>query len=127
MPFRKRNIVRETGAAIAVLAIYILVLLAPLHQAAGLQRDLGALGYESLDNWSVCGQLAKSDDGSQSAVVKCAGSGIGKNELAAADPVIIDASIVQVATVVVYAPTQSLHQSQLDRLTGQPRAPPVTA
>ncbi|MGV8921480.1 MAG: hypothetical protein ACOH2R_27520, partial [Pseudomonas sp.] len=40
MPFRSRNIAREMVAAIAVMAIYIFVLLAPLHQSAGLQRDL---------------------------------------------------------------------------------------
>lgn len=127
MPFRSRNIVRETGAAIAVLALYILVLLAPLHQAAGLQRDLGALGYASLDTWSVCSQLAQNDDGTGPTVAKCAASGIGKNELAGIDPVLIDTGMVRVATIVAYPQSHAFHRSTLDRLTGQPRAPPMTA
>lgn len=53
MPFRIRTILREAATAVAVLALYVLVLLAPLHQAAGLQRDLNALGYTSLDTWSI--------------------------------------------------------------------------
>lgn len=127
MPFRSRNIARETGAALAVLAIYLLVLLAPLHQAAGMQRDLNGLGFTSLDSWSICGQLAQGDEGTQPVVTKCAASGIGKNELAAVDPVVFDASIVVVATRVTYPATQSFHRSRLALLTGQPRAPPMMA
>lgn len=127
MSFRTRNIARETGAAIAVLAIYILVLLAPLHQGAGLQRDLTALGYSSQDSWSVCGQLTKSEDGTQTVIVKCAASGIGKNELAAVASVFIDMDIVRLATVAEYPEPQTFHRSRLDRFTGQPRAPPMMA
>jgi hypothetical protein len=54
MPFRSRSVGRELSAALAVLAIYALVLLAPLHQAAGLQQDLAERGYGSADSWSVC-------------------------------------------------------------------------
>lgn len=127
MPFRNRNIVREMGAAIAVLAIYVLVLLVPLHQAAGLQRDLSALGYASLDTWSICGRLAADDQGSQTTVVKCAASGIGKNELAAIEPVALDLSIVRVATTTDYRVSPELNHARPDQLTGQPRAPPMMA
>lgn len=127
MPFRMPSKVRELGAAFAVLAIYFLVLLAPLHQAAGLQRDLNTLGFTSLDTWSVCGQLAQSDDGSENSVAKCAASGIGKNELAALKPVLLDFAITRVATVVDYAVPQAAARPSRDWAIGQPRAPPASA
>lgn len=123
MPFRSRGILRETGSAIAVLAIYLLVLLAPLHQAAGLQRDLNALGYVSLDTASVCATLAKDDSGLDAA--KCAAAGIGKNQLAAIDLAVIAVKPVQPASNVSYPPeTLSLH-SIIDHHPGRPRAPPA--
>lgn len=127
MPFRSRNIARETVTAIAVMAIYILVLLAPLHQSAGLQGDLARLGYESLDNWSICSSLApQNENGKPPAVVKCAVSGIGKNELAALTPAVIDLETVRTATPVRYALTAELNEPAPHRPSGQPRAPPTT-
>ena len=67
MPFRGRNMTRELGAAFAVLALYVLVLLAPLHQAAGLQRDLAALGHPAWDQFSICTSLSRADPGERPA------------------------------------------------------------
>lgn len=126
MPFRSRNIARETAAAIAVMAIYILVLLAPLHQSAGLERDLARLGYTSLDNWSICSSLApQNENGKPPAVAKCAASGIGKNELAVLTPAAIDLGIVQAVALVRYAHTPESTEQAWHRPSGQPRAPPA--
>ena len=59
MPIRSRHIAREMGTALAVLAVYVLVLLAPLHQAAGLQRDLSQLGTTAPDPISEMVEKAK--------------------------------------------------------------------
>lgn len=126
MPFRNRNIARETAAAFAVMAIYILVLLAPLHQSAGQQRDLARLGYTSLDSWSVCSSLApQNENGKPPAVVKCAASGIGKNELAVLTRAVIDLGTVRTATPVSYAQPVESNKPAQHRLFGQARAPPT--
>lgn len=46
MHSRSHDSVREIGTALAVLSLYVLTLLLPLHQAAGLQNDLARLGFE---------------------------------------------------------------------------------
>lgn len=126
MPFRSRNIARETVAAIAVMAIYILVLLAPLHQSAGLQRDLARLGYASLDSWSICSSLApQNENGKPPAVAKCAASGIGKNDLAALTPAVIDLGTVQAYTSVRYVQAPVSTEHVWHRSSGQARAPPT--
>lgn len=72
-------IAREVGMALAVLALYLLTLLLPLHQAAASQRDLAALGFENLADWSVCSSLAsESDADTDIAPVKCPAAGLAK-------------------------------------------------
>lgn len=126
MPFRRRNIARELSTAIAVLALYVLVLLAPLHQAAGLQRDLSDLGYATADSWSICAPLVEGQNSQQSAVVKCAAAGIGKHDLALAAPVPLTAAVVRIAAPVAYPLAQHFILPTPHHLSGQPRAPPTT-
>ena len=84
---RSRRIVREAGTAFAVLAIYVLTLLLPLHQAAGLQRDLSRLGFETIGSWSICAELSAQRDGDpEPAAIKCPAAGIGKYQFAAVMP-----------------------------------------
>lgn len=123
MPFRTRAYVKEIGSAVAVLAIYMLVLLAPLHHAAGLQRDFSALGYVSIDTTSVCAALAQDENGQPTA--KCAAAGLGKNEIAAVEPVVIAFDAQRVATVVSYLVRTEPVSSTLEHHPGRPRAPPV--
>lgn len=126
MPFRIRTILREAATAVAVLALYVLVLLAPLHQAAGLQRDLNALGYTSLDTWSICVPLTQDDTQQPFQVAKCPMTGIGKNDLALAVPPSTTLDVPLLLAAVVYpGASRSLHRLAA-RGPGQPRAPPVT-
>ena len=107
MPFRSRNIARETVAAIAVMAIYILVLLAPLH-------------------WSICSSLApQNETGKPPAVAKCAAAGIGKNEIAVLAPAVVDLGMVRAVTPVRYAQAAEVPLPAWHRSSGQPRAPPT--
>lgn len=124
MPFRSKSIVREIGAALAVVTIYMLVLLMPLHQAAGLQRDLAGLGFENLETWSICSSIAQ-DDGQPVAAVKCAAAGIGKNEIVPPDVVHTALDILRVAGTVRYFDPADTITPAPRRSPGQPRAPPV--
>lgn len=121
--------VREVGTAFAVLAIYVLTLLLPMHQAAGLQRDLAQIGYETVGAWSLCEDFAstsKGGDQPEPAAIKCPAAGIGKYEFAAllppaltvAPPIV--AGQIQRVQPVVPAPT-----SPPDHF-GQSRAPPAS-
>jgi len=126
MPFRSGIMIRELGTALAVVALYILVLLAPLHQAAGLQRDLTRLGYISLANWSICAQpttLGGALD--QPITVKCAASGIADNALPPPSAAVLDLVPLLLATRVVYGDAPVLMPPALPRHQGQSRAPPV--
>ena len=124
MPFRLRSMAREIGAAVAVLALYMLVLLAPLHQAAGLQRDLADLGYASLDTWSICEPLAN-EPGEGEAVAKCAAVGIGKNEIVPVDVPRIVIGNIQLASVVDYPTRPLLIAPSVEQHPGNPRGPPA--
>lgn len=122
-----RAMFREAGVAVAVLAIYVLTLLLPLHQAAGLQRDLNAIGYATLDSWSVCQPLAQDEDGDPhgAAALTCPAAGIAKHELAVVLPPALLIEQPDTADVVHYAQTQSAFRSPLPDHVGQSRAPPV--
>jgi len=127
MPFRSRGIVRELGTAFAVIAIYLLVLLAPLHQAAGLQRDLADLGFQSQASWSVCSALAQDEDGNrQPGQVRCAVAGIAKNDVLPVSPVALALDILRASDPVVYAAGTTPLPRAIAAHIGQPRAPPVT-
>lgn len=95
MPFRSRSIAREVSSAVAVLATYVLVLLAPWHQAAGLQHDLAELGYSSPSTWSICAAASPNNGGDDtSAKVMCPAAGIGKQEFVATEPGSVDIAIM---------------------------------
>lgn len=116
------------GTAFAVVAIYILTLLLPLHQAAGLQRDLAALGYQTLGNVSICNpsKPASSDEKSD-LIVKCPSAGIAKNPFADApsgkplDFPLLAASGMAPASATVLSPRKR------DLRDGWSRAPPGLA
>ena len=120
---------RETGIALAVLAIYVLTLLLPLHQAAGLQRDLNALGFSTLESWSVCQPMAQDEDGAprEAAALTCAATGVAKQQLAAVLPPVLVIEPPTIAHVVRYRDIPAIPAPILPDHVGQSRAPPVTA
>lgn len=73
---------REIGTAFAVLALYLLTLLTPLHQARATQLDFAALGYQTTQTgWVLCSADTDRNEG-KSLVTKCPAAGIGKQDLA---------------------------------------------
>ena len=82
---QKSSMTREIGTAFAVLAIYLLTILAPLHHARASQLAFEELGYATLDSgWVLC---SEADDGSSEdrdvSVAKCPATGIGKPDVLA--------------------------------------------
>jgi hypothetical protein len=118
---------REAGVAFAVLAIYVLTLLMPLHQAAGLQRDLNALGYSTLDSWSVCQPLAQDEDGApiEASALKCPATGIAKQQLAVVLPPVLVFETPTTADIIGFADAPAALKPNLPDHVGQSRAPPV--
>ncbi len=125
----RQKFMREMGTALAVLAIYVLTLLLPLHQAAGLQRDLNALGYSSLNVWSVCQPLVEDQQGDEGklAQLTCPASGISKHQLSAVLPPSLVIGAPSIAHIVAFVPAYDPSAPVLPDHVGQSRAPPVTA
>ncbi|MGV8953978.1 MAG: hypothetical protein ACOH2M_22965 [Cypionkella sp.] len=70
----QRSMSREIGTALAVLAMYLFTLLAPLHEARASQ-----LGYTTLQTgWVLCSSAKTSDQDGKIAVSKCPVTGVGK-------------------------------------------------
>ena len=114
---------REAGTALAVLAIYVLTLLLPLHQSAALSRELATLGFQNTSLWTVCmgGEVPSPDD---PAPAKCALASTGKHHFAMVlppAPPVLPARVAAPARLAL-AP---LHGStRVPYHVGQARAPP---
>ena len=79
MIYKGHNGMREFGTALAVVGIYILTLLLPLHSAAGLQRNLASLGYETIGKVSICNPARPTNATPDTNLVdNCAAAGIAK-------------------------------------------------
>jgi hypothetical protein len=127
MQFGMRSIGREVGTALAVLAIYLLVLLAPWHQANALQHDLAELGYATAQTVDICTPSGLHDgDGNQSPAIKCPATGIGKFELALVEPPTILLPAPAIAELAIYPAKRTGGHPALAAHVGQARAPPVT-
>lgn len=127
MAIRPAHMFREAGAALAVLALYVLVLLAPLHQAAGLQRDLSQVGYESQWSWSVCSSLGEDSDTDTSLAIKCPLANAGKFELAAFPAPAPSLPTPRIIGELVYPQAASQPFASSGGRPGAPRGPPAAA
>jgi len=123
---RTRSIGREIGTALAVLGLYLLTILAPLHQARASQLELDALGFSNLaTGWVICSAAAQDDQGQPGTIAKCPAAGIGKTS-----PLDPDLGVITLPVAVsLWAPLgQSLAQFA-PAIAGSPsgaRAPPET-
>ena len=80
---KQRSMMREIGTAFAVLAIYLLTILAPLHEARASQLAFEKLGYSTIETgWVLCTPQGTSGDDGDILVGKCPAAGIGKHDLA---------------------------------------------
>lgn len=119
-----RTVVREAGTALAVLAMYALLLLAPWHQASALQHDLADLGYATIGTVDICAPALDQDE--QPDELECPIAGIGKSDFVLPAPGAIVLPPPHVAAAVDFAFGIDLPRSAIPAHVGQARAPPVT-
>ncbi|MEO5806261.1 hypothetical protein [Devosia sp.] len=122
-----RTIGREIGTAFAALAIYLLTILTPLHQARASQLDFARLGYATIDaNWALCGAPDASDT-SKTVATKCPVTSTGKQHVAPVLPVAFVFN-PQRAQVQLDAPSaKSPTPAGVLQIAAPPRAPPAQA
>jgi len=120
-----RSIGREIGTAFAVLAIYLLTVLAPLHHARASQLAFEDLGYATIEaSWLLCTPAGIAGQDSDGPVAKCPATGVGKTDLVLPmlDAVPVSHDITLAAPLAVTLP------AFLPRAIAPPsgpRAPPV--
>lgn len=129
MKLRQHSIGREAGTAFALLALYVLTLLLPLHQVAGMQRELSALGYETVGKWSVCldAGVGDEDEPERATALKCSASGVAKHQFTAPPPGAAEPMRVEAAVAVRHGLPAWLPTQRIAAHFGQSRAPPVGA
>lgn len=120
-----RQACMETGRALALLAVYMLALLVPLHQAAATQRDLATLGYEAIGSWSICSALtAEGGSGQNSPAVKCPLQALGKQALGT--PPVATPAVFGPPVAAVFQPLALARSAPLSIHVRGPRAPPIS-
>lgn len=75
----RNSIPRQIGTALAVLALYLLTVLSPMHQARATQLAFEAAGYSTTEpGWALCSQTGTTDHDGDVNLAKCPAAGIGK-------------------------------------------------
>lgn len=120
---RHGTIARETGMALATLAVWMLCLLAPLHQSAGALREMDRAGVDISGAWSICVTLAEGDTATDKAVPGCLAHGVAKTGLALTPAAVSVAAVWELTGVVDRSPraTRQIGHNRIGRI--QPRAP----
>ncbi len=121
------TIARETGMALAVLALWMLSLLAPLHQTSGLLREMAKAGHDISGAWSICVTLAQDENGNDHAIPVCPAQAVGKTDLALPPPPLVVATFVPVAHGIDFPAQSAVSHWRQNFTPGQPRAPPAQA
>ncbi|GAB1362992.1 hypothetical protein MASR1M32_22280 [Rhodobacter sp.] len=118
-----RIVLRETGFASAVLAIWLMSLLAPMHLVSRVASDLRLAGYETASDWSLCIPITQADEAGHT-ITLCPGKTVGGGGLLPVDPpILLDARLAHMAL----APNLSSqhHPLRVFEASVQPRAPPM--
>jgi len=121
-----RSIGREIGTAFAVLAIYLLTVLAPMHHARASQLAFEELGYSIIESsWVLCTPADATGQDRDVLVAKCPATGIGKAEYTLPT---LDVLPVELDVAALSAPLSMRAPVFLPRIAAPPsgpRAPPT--
>jgi len=121
-----RSIGREIGTAFAVLAIYLLTMLAPLHHARASQLAFEDLGYATIQSsWVLCTPTGADGQDRDVLVAKCPATGVGKAEFVLPS---LDALPIGLDVASLVAPLAAATLAVLPRAVAPPagpRAPPA--
>ena len=119
------TILRETGLALAMLAVWMLALLAPLHQTSGLLHAMAKTGHVLPGGWSICVALAQEEDGPDIPVSGCPAHALGKTDIALPpQPVALPALVTRSYEPLLRAQDDAPAATRYWQ-PGQPRAPPA--
>jgi hypothetical protein len=120
-----RSIGREIGTALAVLAIYLLTLLTPLHHARASQLAFEQAGYTTITaSWVTCTAGSLGDTDRSEPVAKCPVTGVAKSDLIAPVPGVAPAGFALLARVSGLPPQAPVIIAAASAPPGGPRAPP---
>lgn len=120
-----RHMSREIGTALAVLAIYLLTLLAPMHHARASQLGFAELGYATIEaSWVLCTPAGVDAPDSDVTIAKCPATGVGKTDLTPPASSVLPVHDRVALAAPLLAPAQSFIPAILTA-PGGPRAPPV--
>lgn len=123
-----KALLKDMSAALAVLSIYMLTLLVPLHQAAGLQSDFAELGFNSLSTSLICEAVAETEtDNDTPTAVNCPVTGAGKTQLALVSALPAIDVALPVETRINYARLAQAPPTAFQSHQSNPRAPPMQA
>lgn len=118
-----RVVTREIGMASAVLAIWLLSLLAPMHLVSRMATELRMAGYDVRGDWSLCLPSGLVDDDGRP-ITLCPGkTACGGGVLPSGARL---ADMIAVSTAAVFTVLTSQFQApRFLKGSVQPRAPPV--
>lgn len=116
---------REIGTALAVLAIWLMSLLVPMHQVSRLIGELAEAGIVTVTDWSLCVPLDLDGDDPDGQQTLCPAQGIGKNDLAIMPDTTLLAIVFPLAGSLFLPSPPERFWARVQSDTGQPRAPPA--
>ncbi|MFV0244524.1 MAG: hypothetical protein ACK5IB_05815 [Qingshengfaniella sp.] len=125
-PRAHNTVFRETGMALAALAIWMLCLLTPLHQAAGALREMAKAGVDISGAWSICITLAEGAADPDKSVPDCPAQGMAKTGLALGPAPVVIALVGDLVDHVDARPRSEQPHVPVHLSRIQPRAPPLT-
>ena len=118
-----RILLREIGCACAVLAIWLMSLLAPMHLVSRMAADLRLEGYQTASDWSLCIPTGQTDDSGQP-ITLCPGKTVGGGGLLPdGPPIFLDITLTYMA-LAPHLKAQH-HPLRVFETSVQPRAPPM--
>ena len=120
-----RSISREIGTAFAVLAVYLLTVLAPLHHARASQLSFEQLGYAAIEaSWVACTPAGAEGQDRDQTIAKCPATGVAKGDLVLPALATLPADYATAPMAVLFAASPVAPALTTAPPAG-PRAPPV--
>ena len=118
-------VTREIGMALAVLSIWLMSLLAPMHQVSRLIGELSQVGIVTVSDWSLCVPLDLDGDGPGGPLTLCPAQGVGKPDILAPMPAVLLVATVPAVLLDGFDLTPERFWSRFQSQPGQPPAPPI--
>jgi len=110
--------------AVAVLSIWMLCLLSPLHQTAGILRDMAKVGIDISQAWSICVTIANTEDGAGPPAANCPLHAVAKTGSPDTTAILVFGVIGVLVGVIYQASDLNILKEKQRYSASRPRAPP---